>query len=116
MANPCPNGGEIIDYALGLCSCGKCAPVGDVRRKSARFRTLRLDDGTAWPEPLRDETLADKLNCHLADTVTLTRHEAWALREIVGAYAHLAEHPAGVEAAVARLRMLRRKVREVPGA
>lgn len=73
--------------------------------------TLRLSDGTAWPHPSITEELASKLNCYHAEEVTLTRHDAWALRAIVGAYAHLCDHPAGVEAAVTKLRILRRAVR-----
>jgi hypothetical protein len=76
-----------------------------------RFLSLRLDNGTSWPAPLHDDELSDKLNCYLHETVTLTRHEAWALREIVGAYAHLSAHPAGTESAVKSLRSLRRAVR-----
>lgn len=79
--------------------------------KAGRFPQLRLDNGTSWPAPLNDEELADKLNCYHSETVTLTRNEAWALRSIVGAYDHLATHPAGVESAVKALRSLRRAVR-----
>lgn len=73
--------------------------------------TMRLPDGTSWPR-VPDEDLRQKLNCYNAETVTLTRHEAWVLREIVGAYDHLLSHPAGVEEAVAKLRMLRRAAKE----
>lgn len=74
-------------------------------------RPLRLPDGTSWPQPLDDENLSAKLNCYHAETVTLTRAEAWALREIVGAYGHLCCHPAGVGKAVAKVRMIRRALR-----
>jgi hypothetical protein len=75
-----------------------------------RFPFLRLDNGTLWSAPLTDPELLDKLNCYDAETVTLTRREAWALRDIVGAYDHLASHPAGTESAVQSLRSLRRAV------
>lgn len=71
----------------------------------------RLADGTSWPRS-PDEDLHTKLNCYDGDTVTLTKHEAWTLREIVGAYDHLLSHPAGTESAVAKLRMLRKAAKE----
>lgn len=70
----------------------------------------RLSDGTSWPR-VPAEDLCAKLNCYDAETVTLTQREAWALREIVGAYDHLLSHPAGTGAAVQKLRMLRRAAR-----
>ena len=72
---------------------------------------IRLPNETTWPLPL-DEDEARKLNCYDADTVTLTKHEAWRLRSIVGAYDHLTTHPAGVGAAIRTLRLLRRAVRK----
>ncbi len=68
---------------------------------------IHLPDGSNWPPPLDQET-AEKLNCYESETVTLTRHEAWRLRSIVGAYDHLVDHPAGTEAAIRKLRLLRR--------
>jgi hypothetical protein len=34
MAEGCPNGGEIVDYCIGLCSCGEC-PLA-LRKKAVR--------------------------------------------------------------------------------
>lgn len=73
------------------------------------MNAYRLPDGTSWPTT-PDEDLHSKLNCYNAETVTLTQHEAWKLREIVGAYDHLLSHPAGTGSVVAQLRMLRRAV------
>ncbi len=72
---------------------------------------IRLPNETTWPLPL-DEEEAQKLNCYDSDTVTLTRAEAWRLRDIVSGYSHLTTHPAGVGAAVRTLRLLRRAVRK----
>mgnify|MGYP001576873002 FL=1 len=45
--------------------------------------------------------------------VVLTREEALSLRSLVGAYAHLVGHPAGVQAALVKLRLLRKAWREL---
>ena len=74
-------------------------------------KNYRLLNDTAWPMPLDDDEI--DLNCYHIETVTLTRHQAWRLRDIVGAYDHLVRHPAGVEAAIHALRLLRRAARGV---
>lgn len=83
--------------------------------------TLRLDNGTTWPNPeaaaaafdrlplppgyLRppDEPRTDAEKAAFADYCTV--------RAAVEAYDHLARHPAGTESAVQSLRALRRAVR-----
>ena len=45
-------------------------------------KNYRLPNDTAWPMPLDDDEI--DLNCYHIETVTLTRHQAWRLRDIVG--------------------------------
>ena len=75
-------------------------------------KPYRLPDGSVFAPLLHNDALRDKLNCYHAETVTLTRTEAWTLREIVACYEHLIAHPAGTEAAVRKLRMARRAVND----
>lgn len=58
--------------------------------------SIRLDNGTAWPNPYRDsETMTE---------AQIRRH----LERCTAAYLHLAIHPAGTERIIKTLRQLRR--------
>ena len=79
-------------------------------------KPLRLDDGTAWPHPDRGHEAITEIGGSAslldAQSLTLTRADFFALREIVAAYDHLCRHPVGTEDTVKKLRMLRRAVKE----
>ncbi|MCP4244233.1 MAG: hypothetical protein GY772_27115 [bacterium] len=64
----------------------------------------RLEDGTVWP------------SVEAADGVVWRHHHSdppdYDASGVAGAYMHLVAHPAGTEAAIRKLRMLRRKWRE----
>lgn len=82
--------------------------------------TLRLDDGTAWPDPDAVHEAFSRLPdpaCmwrDLNEPRTPEERQAFAdyclVRSAVEAYDHLASHPAGTESAVLSLRSLRRAV------
>ena len=69
-------------------------------------RSLLLDNGTTWPD-VPDERLRDAVD-GIEDRAT-----RYHLRAILGAYDHLAAHPAGTNSAVQSLRSLRRAVQAV---
>ena len=69
---------------------------------------LRLDDGTSWLDP-HDERLHEAARKAVHHREGLTREEAWLLADAVAGYCHLATHPAGTEAAIRKLRALRRE-------
>lgn len=69
-------------------------------------KSSRLPDGSVWPTGAeRIGEIQGRLH-HAGD---------YDAAEIVAAYNHLLAHPAGVESAVAKLRMLRRVEREGGG-
>ena len=82
--------------------------------------TLRLDNGTAWPDPAAVWAAFERLPrpaCYwrpLDEPHTDAERQEFTdyctLRDVVGAYDHLTRHPAGTEAAVKSLRSLRRAV------
>lgn len=61
--------------------------------------SLVLEDGTVWPNPYVDPRELDEPQA--------THH----VNAVLGAYGHLAAHPAGVESCIGSLRNLRRAVR-----
>ena len=89
-------------------------------------RTLRLDDGTAWPDPSAVVAAFDRIpppaafvrvivdiEAPMTDAERQALHDYWTIRDVVGAYDHLTRHPAGTESAVKSLRSLRRAVAKV---
>ena len=72
----------------------------------------RLPDGTNWPTVASGMTAIENIGGPVslddAGPFTVSREDLFALRAIVGAYAHLATHPAGAASVIAQLRMLRR--------
>lgn len=68
--------------------------------------TLLIDNGTAWPDPLAHHEAIHDAVSRIPDKVV--RYHVTAM---IGAYQHLAAHPAGTESAVQSLRSLRRAVR-----
>lgn len=85
-----------------------------------RPTTLRLDNGTAWPDPdavaeafsrlPEPASMWRDLNEPRTDAERQEFSDYCMVRSAVEAYAHLAEHPAGTESAVQALRSLRRAV------
>ena len=85
-----------------------------------RPATLRIDDGTAWPDPdavheafsrlPEPASMWRDLDKPRTDAERQEFSDYCLIREAVSAYAHLAEHPAGTESAVQSLRSLRRAV------
>lgn len=82
--------------------------------------TLRLDNGTAWPDPDAVAEAFDRLprpaaadrpfDAPMTDAERQALLDWWTIRAVVGAYDHLATHPAGTESTVQTLRSLRRAV------
>ncbi len=61
--------------------------------------SLRLDNGTVWPNPYIDHKDLDEPD------------RTHYINAVLSAYSHLAAHPTGVESCIASLRSLRRAVR-----
>ena len=82
--------------------------------------TLRLDNGTSWPDPAAVAEAFERLpqpasmGRPLDEPRTEEERQAFAdyclVRSAVEAYDHLTRHPAGTESAVQTLRSLRRAV------
>ena len=82
--------------------------------------TLRLDNGTSWPDPAAVAEAFDRFPepaCmwrDLDEPRTEEERQAFAdyclVRSAVEAYDHLTRHPAGTESMVQSLRSLRRAV------
>ncbi len=67
---------------------------------------MKLPDGTSWPD-LEQATEA-AWRARFLDSQVSTE-DRMTLASVVSAYWHLVAHPAGTEAAVKKLRMLRRR-------
>lgn len=71
---------------------------------------LRLEDGSAWPDP-RDEALREADRSARYSPQGATAEQVMTLARAAIAYRMLTTHPAGAEAMIKKLRMLRRAVK-----
>jgi hypothetical protein len=81
--------------------------LGGPRDEGGGMRRLKLEDGTTWPDPLSAQAIAWRLRYAQPG-----RGDLVAAADVIGAYGHLITHCVGTEAAVTKLRMLRRAARE----
>lgn len=72
-----------------------------VERSSRAGHSIFIDDGTTWPDPFFDIREMDE------------PQRTFYINAVLGAYRHLAAHPAGTESCVKSLRSLRRGVKAV---
>jgi len=78
---------------------------------SPKTPDVKLPDGSLWPHP-ECPALEESAWTAVHHPDRLTGGQAGHLLSLVAAYQHLATHPAGTDAAVAKLRALRRALRE----
>ena len=67
---------------------------------------VRLLDGSTWPDPERCAEMEGRLRHH-----EMCRGDESETATIVAAYLHLLTHPSGTEAAVRKLREMRRRAK-----
>lgn len=70
---------------------------------------MRLSDGSSWPDLERAGEAEWALRHARSLGDAPTRGDELVAASVIGAYRHLLTHPAGTEAAVRKLRELRRR-------